>query len=159
MKPVKIKHLSKGSKTGNTLLTRVRLDRSDLNLHKYSIGLSDSPECICHAKQESSFHFIMDCFPYKSERQTLYSLVKQYIPNVNKFNKGEKIWSNGNRYKHWKILIMNIQIQILPLQYKILFSRQKGFLNKIEPIPFPLPPSPSTVYIGQCIFLKPSILL
>ena len=90
MKPVKIKHLSKGSKTGNTLLTRVRLDRSDLNLHKYSIGLSDSPECICHAKQESSFHFIMDCFLYTSERQTLYSLVEQYIPNFDKFNKRKK---------------------------------------------------------------------
>ena len=90
MKPVKIKHLSKGSKTGNTLLTRVRLDRSDLNLHKYSIGLSDSPECICHAKQESSFHFIMDCFLYTSERQTLYSLVEQYIPNFDQFNKRKK---------------------------------------------------------------------
>ena len=51
LKPNKIKHFDKGSKNGNTLLTRIRLDRSDLNQHKYSIGKSDSPECVCHAKK------------------------------------------------------------------------------------------------------------
>ena len=107
MKPVKIKHLSKGSKTGNTLLTRVRLDRSDLNLHKYSIGLSDSPECTCHAKQESSFHFIMDCFLYTSERQTLYSLVEQYIPNFNKFNKR----------KQYEVLVIGINTENPDYEY------------------------------------------
>ena len=34
LKPDKIKHFSKGSKTGNIFLTRIRLDRSDLNLHR-----------------------------------------------------------------------------------------------------------------------------
>ena len=31
LKPSKIKHFTKGSKIDNTLLTRIRLDRSDLN--------------------------------------------------------------------------------------------------------------------------------
>ena len=53
MKPNKIKHFSKGSKIGNMLMTRIRMDRSDLNLHKFVIGLSDNPICMCHAKQES----------------------------------------------------------------------------------------------------------
>ena len=36
LKPKKYKHYSKGSKIGNTLLTRIRLDRSELNSHKFS---------------------------------------------------------------------------------------------------------------------------
>ena len=40
--PCKNKHYAKGSKIGNILLTRIRVDRSDLNLHKYTIGLSDT---------------------------------------------------------------------------------------------------------------------
>ena len=43
MKPDKIKHFSNGFKIGNILLTRIRLDRSDLNLHKFSIGHSEDP--------------------------------------------------------------------------------------------------------------------
>ena len=98
LKPTKIKHFSKGSKTGNTLLTRVRLDRSDLNLHKFIIGHSDSTECLCHAKQESSLHFILDCFLYTVERQTLFNLVEQLVPNFNKLNK----------HKKYEVLVMGI---------------------------------------------------
>ena len=53
LKPVRYKHFSKGSKSGNSLLTRLRLNRSELNLHRFNINLHDSPECVCHAKQES----------------------------------------------------------------------------------------------------------
>ena len=38
LKPIRVKHHSYGSKIGNTFLTRIRLDRSDLNLHKFIIG-------------------------------------------------------------------------------------------------------------------------
>ena len=62
LKPAKFKHFSKGSKLGNKLLTRIRLERSDLNLHKFNIGQIDSPECSCHAKYESSLHYLIDCF-------------------------------------------------------------------------------------------------
>ena len=54
IKPHKFRHFSKGSKIGNKLLTRLRLERSDLNLHKFTIGQSETPECFCHSKQESS---------------------------------------------------------------------------------------------------------
>ena len=60
LKPQKFKHLSRGSKIGNSLLTRIRLNRSDLNLHRFDIGLHDTPECVCHAT-ESSIHYLMDC--------------------------------------------------------------------------------------------------
>ena len=50
LKPVRYKHFSKGSKSGNSLLTRLRLNRSELNLHRFNINLHDTPECVCHAK-------------------------------------------------------------------------------------------------------------
>ena len=90
LKPSKIKHFSKGSKIGNTLLTRIRLDRSYLNLHTFSIGLSESSECLCHAKNESSLHYLIECFLYTGERQTLFNLVEHYIPNFNQLNRTKK---------------------------------------------------------------------
>ena len=48
IKPLKIKHKSMGSKIGNCFLTRIRVGRSDLNLHKFTIGQIDKPECMCH---------------------------------------------------------------------------------------------------------------
>ena len=90
LKPNKFRHFSNGSKIGNILLTRIRLDRSDLNLHKFTIGHSDTPQCLCHAKQESSLHFIIDCFLYSNERQTLFDLVEQLIPKFKTFNKLKK---------------------------------------------------------------------
>ena len=97
LKPTKFKHLSRGSKIGNSLLTRIRLNRSDLNLHRFDIGLHDTPECVCHAT-ESSIHYLMDCFLYSGERQTLYNLVEHYIPNFSKISKA----------KQFEILLMGI---------------------------------------------------
>ena len=69
LKPTKYRHFSKGSKLGSSLLSRIRINRSDLNLHKFEIGFLDTPACSCHAKSESSIHYIMDCFLYSGERQ------------------------------------------------------------------------------------------
>ena len=90
LKPKKYKHFSKGSKIGNTLLTRIRLERSELNLHKFSIGQSESAECSCHFKTESSQHFLIDCFLYSSERQILFDRVEHFIPKFKNFTKSQK---------------------------------------------------------------------
>ena len=90
LKPAKFRHFSKGSKLGNKLLTRIRLERSDLNLHKFTTGHSESSECLCHSKQESSQHYLMDCFLYSSERQTLFDRVEHFIPNFKNFSKSKK---------------------------------------------------------------------
>ena len=101
IKPDKIKHFGKGSKNGNTLLTRIRLDRSDLKLHRYSVGKSESPECDCHARQESSYHFIIDCFLYNCERQILFNSVEHYIKN----------FKNLGKRKQFEILTIGIDIK------------------------------------------------
>ena len=98
LKPKRFKHFSKGSKLGNSLLSRIRLDQSNLNLHRFTIGISESANCICHANKESSMHFITECFLYSGERQTLYNLVEHYIPH---FSKKSKI-------KQYEILVMGI---------------------------------------------------
>ena len=43
-KPPKYKHFARGSKLSNTLFTRIRVGRSSLNQHKFTIGLSDTPD-------------------------------------------------------------------------------------------------------------------
>ena len=55
---------------------RIRLERSELKQHEYCKGRSESPEGVCHAKQESSCHFMIDCFLYECERQILYDSVE-----------------------------------------------------------------------------------
>ena len=95
----KIRHYSKGSKIGNTLLTRIRLDRSELNLHRFVIGQSDSPQCLCYARQESSLHFMIDCFLYSVERQVLFGQVEQYVPN----------FSNLSKIKQYEILVFGLK--------------------------------------------------
>ena len=100
MKPVRYKHFSRGNKMSNSLLTRIRVGRSMLNQHRFSIGLADSPECICHHREESPSHYFLDCFLYSQERQTLFDLFEHYIPKFNKKSKKAKL----------DILIMGIHI-------------------------------------------------
>ena len=87
MKSLKIKHNTQGSKIGNCLLTRIRVGRSYLNLHKFVIGQA---ECLCHFKEESSKHYILDCFLYTAERRTLLTLVEHYIPYFSRISKSNR---------------------------------------------------------------------
>ena len=90
-KPPKFKHFSRGSKEGNMLLTRIRVGRSDLNQHKFSIGLVDSPDCLCHYKSESPEHFFLDCFLYSPERRILFGLIEHYVPFFPNLTKRRKL--------------------------------------------------------------------
>ena len=80
-KPPKYKHFSGGTKLGNTLLTRIRVGRSFLNEHKFTIGLADNPECLCHFRTESPQHYFLDCFLYLQQRQLLFTLSEHYLPS------------------------------------------------------------------------------
>ena len=123
-KPCKYKHFSKGSKIGNSLFSKIRLNRSDLNQHKFDIGQHDTPECLCHAKSESSLHYIMDCFLYSGERQTLFNLVEHYIPNFTKLSKTKQFEilllgiSPENPEFHTTNTILSIAVQKFILKSK-----------------------------------------
>ena len=79
LKPKRFKHFSRGSKRGNSLLTQLRVGRSFLGQHSFTIGLSESPDCLCH-RVESIEHYLLDCFLYNEERRTLFDSVEQLIP-------------------------------------------------------------------------------
>ena len=79
--PTKTKFHNYGTKEGNKLITRLRVDRSYLNSHSFSIGHSDTPHCSCGSgHQETTKHFLFTCRLYCSERQTMLDLVGQYLP-------------------------------------------------------------------------------
>ena len=124
LKPDRIKHYLKGSKVCNILLTRIRLDRSELNLHKFVIGQSDTPQCLCHAKQESSSHFMIDCFLYSVERQVLFGQVEQYVPNFKNFGKK----------KQYEILIFGLKPENPEYFYtnKIITIAVQNFIFKTK---------------------------
>ena len=86
LKPIRVKHHS----YGNTPMSRIRLNRSDFKLYKFIICQAESPQCDCSATKESSLHFLVVCFFYSYERQTLYSQFEYYIPNFKTLTKKRK---------------------------------------------------------------------
>ena len=122
LKPPRYKHFSRGNKLGNSLLTKIRVGRSDLKQHRFTIGLSDSPECLCHHREESPLHFFIDCFLYLPERQTLFERFEHYIPNFPNFPK----------YKKLDTILRGIHIEnpdLLPLNTTLTIAVQNFILH------------------------------
>ena len=91
-KPPKYKFYYCGStKVGCSYLTRLRVGRSVLNDHAFSIGLSSSPECQCHAPRESPEHMLLKCFLYNKERPTLMSKVEKLLPKFGSLKDKRKL--------------------------------------------------------------------
>ena len=89
--PLRYKFLSRGSKLGGKFLTQIRVGRSLLNSHGYTVGKSLSPQCPCHFPQESPSHYFLDCFLYTEERRSLFGIFEHFIPNFTSFNKKKKL--------------------------------------------------------------------
>ena len=81
LRPKKYKHYSRGYKQNCTLLTRIRLGQSALKSHQFKVGFSDTTQCLCGHKYETSEHFIILCPRYAEERQTLFDQMLQFVPN------------------------------------------------------------------------------
>ena len=64
LKPTRFKHFNYGFKFPNALHTQLRLKRSNLNSHLYSIGLSSTPLCVC-GQPETVKHFLLNCKLYE----------------------------------------------------------------------------------------------
>ena len=50
-----------------------------------------TPPCLCMFPHETTEHFVLDCFLYSVERQNLFELVSQQLPNFQHFNKSKKL--------------------------------------------------------------------
>ena len=91
-KPPNIKSYSYGTKTGNGLFTRLRVDRSYLNAHSYSIGLAQSPQCSCGAMKEIILHMLNICPLHASGRRVLLDFVGQLVSPFTNFNHRQKMY-------------------------------------------------------------------
>ena len=114
IKPERHKHFSFGPKESNQIMTRFRTGRTNLNLNRFTIGLSDDPSCLCHEKYETSEHFILDCFIYGAERQNLFDLVEYLIPNFSKLNRKLKfeILTRGIEINNPDFFNTNVRISL-----------------------------------------------
>jgi len=91
LKPTRHKHLTKGSKLGNKLLTQLRLGRSFLRDHSFTLGLSDTTACDCGSPHESVTHYLLDCPTYTTDRLTLFGQVAHHISKFNTFSRKRKL--------------------------------------------------------------------
>ena len=67
---------------GVNLLTRLRVDFSDLKLHKFNHRFNcDSPLCSCGQSSESTVHFFLHCQLYIDLRRVLLDIVSEIILN------------------------------------------------------------------------------
>ena len=124
-KPTRHKHFSRGFKRGNSLLTQIRVGRSFLNSHSFSIGLSDSPACSCSHHNESPHHFLFDCPLYDDERQNMTNSILQTLPKFNTFNKTKKleILLSGFNPENKDYFHINVKLQLI-VQNFILNSKR-----------------------------------
>ena len=131
IKPKKHKHFQKGSKIGNANLTRLRVGRSFLQSHSFSIGMSDSPSCLCHFPDETPSHYLLSCWLYNEERQTLFGSVSQLVPGFNSLPKRKQleILLFGHKFDDPEMYSTNVKLQ-LSVQ-KFIFDTKR----------FDLPPS------------------
>ena len=83
IKPKKQKHFNRGCKRGNSLLTQLRVGRSLLNTHGFSVNLTESDQCLC-SRTETVSHYLNNCFLYQEERCVLLSKIIKLVPKFDK---------------------------------------------------------------------------
>ena len=91
LKPVKLLHFSYCSRIGNKLWTRIRLGRYMLNSHGFEIQKKDSPYCLCHYKNETPMHYMLDCFLYTIECQLLFDQVGWLVTGFDRMSKTKQL--------------------------------------------------------------------
>ena len=118
LKPPRYKHFNTGSKLGCALMTRIRVGRSYLNAHSYSIGLAPENTCKCNDRdQETPLHFITTCTIFTDHRSILFTQIEQFIPNFKKLAKK----------RQYEILMYGYEIdnvELTKINRKILLATQ-----------------------------------
>ena len=94
-------YLSTGSKIGNRLHTRLRLNSSDLKDHRFKLGKSDSAKCSCGAATENSEHFLLICPLFRTEREELFErlteILSENFQNIPRKKKIETLLNGPSR--------------------------------------------------------------
>ena len=88
MKPKRRQFYAKGIKHKCSLLTRIRVGRSYLNEHGFSINLNESPACKnCNSNHKNSLHFICFCPKFNDLRHILFTKMTEFIPQFHQLPK------------------------------------------------------------------------
>ena len=73
------KYYSEGSKLGNILHARLRMNMTSLNSHLYIIQKTNSPECDCGYRKEDIRHFVLKCALYETQRNDMFKRISTII--------------------------------------------------------------------------------
>ena len=80
LKPVKYRHFNRGvNKYSNALHCQLRIGRSFLKSHSFSINFSQDDLCLCN-RPETTSHFLLNCFLFQLERESLLAKICQLYP-------------------------------------------------------------------------------
>ena len=147
--PKRFKFYSKGNKYKCSLLTRIRVGRSFLNEHSFTLGFSPSMICDkCQATRESPIHFLTECDAYSESRLNMLNQIKHFIPNIFLLPKKRQfeILIYGYDPENDELLRYNTKIMIATQNFIYDTKRFKILppLNQPAPVlsvaPFPDPP-------------------
>ena len=142
LKPSKRKHYAAGFKHPNSLLASIRLGRSELNAHKYRIGLAPTMACeqCDNITPESPIHFLTSCTHFTEMRRALYGQIeREFIPNFKRIplKRQFEILVEGFEPDNFEMRKINAKIQKLTQTF---IYKTKRFL--VEPKPSTPPPPP-----------------
>ena len=139
LKPPKIRLYSIGNKLGNSLHTQLRVGKSQLNDHLFSMRLSDTPGCLCHEPVESTEHFLLDCFIYDTERSELFTNITSLLAKkLDKYNRNDLVSAllfgenvhDSERYQHNKLLFKNFQNFLIKTKRLCYKSKLQHTINE-----------------------------
>ena len=78
---------------GVKLLSRLRLQFTHLNEHKFRHGFNDTvnPMCSCGTDVETTEHFLLHCHCLSTQRSELFDYLYRLDPSFSKLNTKEKV--------------------------------------------------------------------
>ena len=108
-------------------MTRLRVGRSYLNSHAFAVGRASTPTCICHHPNETTRHYLLHCFLFTIERQSLFDQVTQIVPQFPTMPQFQQenllLYGFQNVELHDKSVEINKMIQKFNLQTKRFLIR------------------------------------
>jgi hypothetical protein len=130
LKPRKRKHFCYGQKYSNMLLTRIRVGRSYLNAHSFSIGRSETPACLCdQISSETSLHYIIKCPLFTELRRTMFDQIEQqFIPRFRSVPAKRQLEILTEGYEPHNPEMKRINGQILKVTQNFIL-KTKRFIN------------------------------
>ena len=78
---------------GVKLLSRLRLQLSHLNKHKFRLGFNDTvnPMCPCGTEVETNEHFLLRCHCFSGQKSEFFKNLYNLDPSFLKLNNKEKV--------------------------------------------------------------------